>query len=92
MDYFVLFSSNTKKLAVKYWYKRALKRAIMRNLCRECGQRPVAINYYKEGIAFYRSRCDHCSRGRKEIRPLWQQAGYKKKLTCEKCNEFVSYI
>lgn len=58
----------------------------MRKLCKECGQRPVAINYYKEELPFYRSRCDHCSRGRKEIRPLWAQSGYKKKLSCEKCS------
>jgi hypothetical protein len=58
----------------------------MRNLCRECGVKPVAINYYKDGKAFYRSKCDHCSKGRKEERPLWALHGYKKKSTCEKCN------
>ena len=86
MDYFVLFSSRTKKVVVKYYAKRALKRADMRNLCRECHQRPVAINYYKEGVAFFRSKCDHCSRNRSDTRPLWVLAGYKKKAVCEKCN------
>jgi hypothetical protein len=86
MDYFVLFSSIPKKIAVKYWYEKVPKRADMRKLCKECGQRPAAINYYKEGLPFYRSKCDHCSKGRKETRPLWALAGYKKKLTCEKCS------
>jgi len=58
----------------------------MRNLCKQCGQRPVAINYYKEGQAFYRSKCDHCARGHQESRPLWALYGYKKKSVCEKCS------
>jgi hypothetical protein len=58
----------------------------MRELCNKCKQRPVAINYYKEGKPFYRSQCDHCCRGRKETRPLWALSGYKKKLSCEKCS------
>jgi len=58
----------------------------MRNLCTDCRQRPVAINYYKDGKPFYRSKCDHCSRGYVKLRPLWQRSGYKKKLNCEKCN------
>lgn len=57
----------------------------MRNLCRICQKRPVAINYYKEGRAFYRSKCDHCTKGRAEGTPLWALAGYKKKNTCDKC-------
>lgn len=57
----------------------------MRNLCKECRQRPVAINYYKEGKPFYRSRCDHCSKGRKDGKALWGLAGYTKKAVCDKC-------
>ena len=57
----------------------------MRNICKECGQRPVAINYYKEGRTFYRSKCDHCAGQRKEGIPLWAKAGYKKKAACDKC-------
>jgi hypothetical protein len=63
----------------------------MRNLCRECGAKPVAINYYKDGKAFYRSKCDHCSKGRKGERPGWALSGYKKKLACEKCNFTSKY-
>jgi prepilin-type processing-associated H-X9-DG protein len=58
----------------------------MRKLCKECNERPTAINYYKEGKPYYRSKCDHCSKSRKGQRPLWALAGYKKKLVCEKCN------
>lgn len=61
----------------------------MRDLCRTCGSRPVAVNYYKEGKTFYRTKCDHCSKGRKSERPLWTLSGYQKKLSCDKCG-FVS--
>jgi len=57
----------------------------MRSLCKSCGKRPVAINYYKEGRAFYRTKCDHCARGLKDGNPLWALAGYKKKSACDKC-------
>lgn len=57
----------------------------IRNLCRECGQRPVAINYYKQGQPFYRSKCDHCAKKRKEGEPKWKKIGYKKKAACDKC-------
>ncbi len=65
--------------------KRAQKGQSMRKLCKTCQQRPVAVNYYKEGRPFYRSKCDHCARGNKEERPLWALAGYKKKDSCDKC-------
>ena len=29
----------------------------MRDLCKECGKRPVAINYRKGDRIFYRSKC-----------------------------------
>jgi hypothetical protein len=61
----------------------------MRNLCKVCGRRPVAINYYKDNKPHFRSKCDHCSRARKEGKPKWLLAGYKKKLQCDKCG-FVS--
>ena len=57
----------------------------MRKLCKLCQQRPVAINYYKEGRPFYRSQCDHCCRGHQETRPLWELTNYKKKSVCDKC-------
>ena len=57
----------------------------MRELCKKCTKRPVAINYYKEGTPYYRSTCDHCSRNRGEGNPPWVLAGYKKKNQCDKC-------
>ena len=57
----------------------------MRKLCKKCSLRPVAINYRKEGRTFYRSICDHCSRDRKDGRPLWALSGYVKKSACDKC-------
>lgn len=57
----------------------------MRVLCKTCNQRPVAINYHKDGKTHYRKQCDHCSRVRKEGKPNWQKAGYRKKLKCDRC-------
>lgn len=55
----------------------------MRPLC-TCGQRPAAINYYKNGKAFYRRKCESCLKGLGVI-PRWQHAGYRPKTICEKC-------
>jgi hypothetical protein len=63
----------------------------MRDLCKECGQRPVAINYYKEGRPFYRSKCDHCASQRREGIPLWAKSGYIKKSACDKCGFTSKY-
>ena len=63
----------------------------MRDLCNQCNQRPVAINYHKDGKTYYRSKCDHCSKKRNEGKPLWQKAGYKKKATCDKCSFTSKY-
>lgn len=57
----------------------------MRKLCKNCGQRPVAVNYHKNGKTFYRSKCDHCARGYESSSPLWAKAGYKKKNNCDRC-------
>ena len=65
--------------------KRALKRAVMREICKKCKTKPVAINYRKGDKICYRSVCDHCSRGYKETRPLWALSGYSKKNSCDKC-------
>lgn len=63
----------------------------MRNLCKTCGQRPVAINYYKGDRVYYRSQCDHCCRGRQTESPLWARAGYKKKPSCDRCGFTSKY-
>lgn len=57
----------------------------MRPLC-VCGYRPAAINYYKNGKAYYRKLCESCLKGGKfSTIPRWARAGYKVKLTCDKC-------
>jgi hypothetical protein len=57
----------------------------MRPLC-QCGHRPKAVNYYKNGKAYYRKLCEVCSaHGAYHGVPRWQRAGYKKKNTCDKC-------
>jgi hypothetical protein len=65
--------------------KRAVINMYMRALCKTCGERPCAVNYYKEGRPFYRSKCDTCSRGGTAKKPRWSQLGYHKKDNCEKC-------
>ena len=76
-------------------YKRATKRAVinscMRPLCKSCGEKPCAVNYYKESKAFYRTKCDTCSRGATPKKPRWAQAGYTKKSQCDKCGYKSKY-
>ena len=58
---------------------------VMRPLC-TCGQRPAAINYYKNGKAYYRRLCEACLKGGTTSHvPRWQYAGYKMKNICDKC-------
>jgi len=64
----------------------------MRLLCKTCGQRPCALNYYKVGKPYYRSQCDTCSRGAIPKKPRWAQSGYKMKSTCEKCGFKSKYL
>lgn len=59
---------------------------MIRNLCKNCGERPVAINYKKADRVFYRKTCDHCSRNRKPGKPRWELSGYKKKTACDRCS------
>ena len=60
-----------------------------RLLCKKCSSRPRAVNYHKDGRTYYRSQCDHCSRGSADGTPRWSIAGYKLKTKCDKCG-FVS--
>jgi hypothetical protein len=74
-------------------YEKGTKRAgMIRSLCKNCGERPVAINYRKEGKTFYRSKCDHCSRGNNLGKAKWELAGYKKKDTCDRCSYTGKYL
>ena len=59
-----------------------------RPICQSCLQRPASINYMKNDIYHFRSRCDYCLRNDKKIKPVkstWALSGYKKKPHCEKC-------
>ena len=59
-----------------------------RKLCPICTARPVAVNYKRHGITYYRSLCTACIRKGKKLKqnpPVWFRAGYRKKDVCEKC-------
>jgi hypothetical protein len=60
----------------------------MRPLCLNCNQRPRAIAYYREGNIQHRRLCEYCIKRGKRVpvpTPRWQQVGYKKKTTCDRC-------
>jgi len=64
------------------------KYTMQRPICQSCHQRPCAINYRKEDVTHYRSRCENCTRKGRGLRPRdprWKSAGYKKKPACDKC-------
>ena len=74
----------------KAHYKYSMKRPI----CQSCNQRPCAVNYYKDGVAHYRRRCETCQRKGKGIpkrKPRWETAGFKKKMSCDKCSFKARY-
>ena len=62
-----------------------------RKLCKNCGIRPVAINYRKDDRVYYRSKCDHCSRGLSTGMPAWAKSGYKLKAKCDRCGYTSKY-
>lgn len=68
-------------------HKKVVKQA-RRSVCGVCQQRPVAVNYTKDGITHYRTKCDACikkKRNPKPFVPRWKASGYKKKMTCDCC-------
>jgi len=66
-----------------------------RPTCGKCGQRPRAISYYRQnGVAQYRSICEHCLALSKKLKPpvpRWQSAGYVKKKKCDVCGFTSQY-
>ena len=63
-------------------------------MCPVCNQRECAINYKRDGVVHYRSRCDSCIRRNKALpkrRARWQLAGYQKSKTCDKCGFRARY-
>lgn len=68
--------------------RSAAKYCMYRPICQACNQRPCAVNYIREDVTHYRSRCETClrkGRGLKPREPRWQKAGYKKKPACDRC-------
>jgi hypothetical protein len=67
----------------------------VRKLCGVCHTTPVAINYTDpQGRTHYRSRCENCTRKDKKLpkrKPRWAQAGYRKKMTCDRCGFRAKY-
>jgi len=57
----------------------------MRAYCEQCGQRPKAVNYVKDGKKYYRKKCEQCLKLYKPVKPLWLDSGYKVKRKCEAC-------
>ena len=67
---------------------------MQRPICPACQQRLCAVNYYRNGTPHYRSRCEHCIKKNRRIKPpvaRWQSAGYKKKATCDRCGFKAKY-
>ena len=59
-----------------------------RPLCQVCNRNLCAINYKKNNVYHYRTRCGTCinrNRNKKPPVPRWQSQGYKKKNTCDRC-------
>ena len=92
MDYHLLYLAEGLNFYRLKYNEKGTKRALMRKLCKICGKRPVAINYYKEEKPFYRSKCDHCARGAKDGLPKWYRAGYRLKNKCDKCGHSSKHL
>jgi len=65
-----------------------------RPLCSVCRVKPAAINYVKNDIVYYRSKCNECNGIKKRHKPFvprWKQKGYKQKTTCDRCGFRAKY-
>jgi hypothetical protein len=65
-----------------------------RPYCPACNQRLCAVNYYRDGMTHYRSRCDYCVKKGRRVKlpePRWKASGYKKKTTCDQCGFKARY-
>jgi len=65
-----------------------------RPLCPACQQHFCAVNYHNHTGVHYRSRCEHCIKKNRRIKPAvprWQSKGYKKKPTCDRCGFRAKY-
>lgn len=60
----------------------------MRPICDSCNKNVRSINYVRDGITHYRSKCDECRRKSAKLAPRkanWMRSGYNKKPTCDLC-------
>ena len=83
-------NSGVERPLAKVRYKYTMQRPI----CQSCHQRSCAVNYHKEDVTHYRSRCENCARKGRGLRPRdprWKSAGYKKKPACDLCGFRASY-
>jgi hypothetical protein len=65
-----------------------------RPICPVCLSRPCAVNYHKDAVPHFRSRCDACARKNRKIKPQkprWDISGYKKKNVCDLCHFKAKY-
>jgi len=85
------YNSSTKSSGLRF--KKSTKQSY-RSLCSVCKQRPVAVNYIKDDITHYRTKCDACLKKKKTPKPFvprWKQAGYVKKTVCDLCGFRAKY-
>lgn len=62
--------------------------------CSACNQRLCSVNYIRNSVTHYRSRCDSCIKKSQRIKPpkaRWLQSGYKKKSSCDLCGFRAKY-
>ena len=60
-----------------------------RPLCEACTRNLAAVNYIKDNVRHYRTRCDSCIRKNRKKKPTkarWSKSGYKKKMVCDRCS------
>lgn len=59
-----------------------------RSICPICAKHPVALNYYRNSKAYYRTACTGCIHRQRQKLPQvpgWLRAGYKKQARCDRC-------
>jgi len=72
-------------LSQRYFKGLEVNTIMKRPLCKNCRKRPAAVNYKRNGVTHYRSKCDSCLTAKKRVVPSWMQSGYKKKMVCDQC-------
>lgn len=58
-----------------------------RPMCGICNKFPCKVNYIKNGVPHYRSKCASCISPKNKVstKPLWLRAGYTKRMQCDVC-------